>query len=263
MTLNFRTYSGYLTSFLRRLSVAARIPIVIKNWPEIYRNIFGGKPVSNIQLRNGFCIHGRASDQLWNHFNSIWFRDTYTTIGRIPRDGVVIDIGANIGFFSLYAVRAGSRVYAFEPFPETFAELLRNIDRSGVSNLVKAYPFAIGRMSGEVRLHIGESSTANSALRESSASVTVQQKTLQDVFEENSIEHCHFLKMDCEGSEFEILLNADRELLKRVEFIALEYHDHLTCHKHPALLEKLREAGFDAKIASQLGACGIIAGGRR
>jgi 31-O-methyltransferase len=51
---------------------------------------------------------------------------------------VILDVGANIGVFSLYAAKQGARVYAFEPMPSTFAVLELNVRLHGLETVVKA-----------------------------------------------------------------------------------------------------------------------------
>lgn len=54
--------------------------------------------------------------------------------------------------------------------------------------------------------------------------------TLKDIFNENHIEKCDILKMDCEGAEFEILYNASEDIFKKVKEIRLEYHNKENNH---------------------------------
>jgi len=67
---------------------------------------------------------------------------------------VFVDIGANIGFFTVIAARKGASVHAFEPDPMNYQRLLRNVKLNGFSRTqVKTYPCALGRESGHALLH--------------------------------------------------------------------------------------------------------------
>lgn len=52
----------------------------------------------------------------------------------------LIDVGASIGFFTIYAAKRGAKVYAFEPSTEVFDLLKRNVEVNGVSENVTLYP---------------------------------------------------------------------------------------------------------------------------
>src|SRR5260370_13720390 len=86
-------------------------------------------------------------------FTSIWYGHDYD-IPRMPiRAGdVVIDIGANYGFFSCYAASKGARVYAFEPNPMIFEKLQRNIAANHFESLITSRPCALSDYSVEARL---------------------------------------------------------------------------------------------------------------
>jgi tRNA G37 N-methylase Trm5 len=72
--------------------------------------------------------------------NGAWERDTVRLFERILRAGdVVVDIGAHVGYFTLIAARSvgpEGRVYAFEPDPENYALLVRNIELNGYQNIM-------------------------------------------------------------------------------------------------------------------------------
>ncbi|NJM41259.1 MAG: FkbM family methyltransferase [Anaerolineae bacterium] len=61
--------------------------------------------------------------------------------------------------------------------------------------------------------------------------------------------HCDFLKMDCEGGEFEILLNASCETLRNFSHICMEYHDGFTPYSHQDLAKHLAGCGFEVRTA--------------
>ena len=84
--------------------------------------------------------------------------------------------------------------------------------------------------------------------------------SLQTLFERYRIDRCDYLKLDCEGTEFEIILETDSSLLNRVQRIVLEYHDHLSIrYSHVDLLAKLKFLGFQAFNYNPNGSFGMIA----
>ena len=68
--------------------------------------------------------------------------------------------------------------------------------------------------------------------------------TLEEIFDREKIESCDLLKLDCEGAEYEILLNAPANVLRRVSRISLEYHLGMNSHQPAELSAFLRTQGF-------------------
>ena len=86
-------------------------------------------------------------------FGETWYNKDYD-IPHFPiRQGdVAIDIGANQGFFTCYAASKGAKVYAFEPFKDSFLTLTENLEINQLSSHVIARPWAIGGQNGSAKL---------------------------------------------------------------------------------------------------------------
>ncbi|MBW3577897.1 MAG: FkbM family methyltransferase [Actinobacteria bacterium] len=180
---------------------------------------------------------------LWNHFSDIWIHQSYHPVQPL-KGHVVVDIGANIGIFSLWAVRFGaSRIVAVEPHPTTFKLLEEYASGCPISSLC----CAITHDAGRVLLELGDSSTSHRVAQAgesglSASGIEVDAITLDQLFHMYGIVQCGLLKLDCEGSEYDILLSQP-ECLDVVDQIVLEYHPRSDCH--PQLLaQKLSERGF-------------------
>ncbi len=159
---------------------------------------------------------------------------------RLVASDVVIDIGAHIGAFSLLCHSLGSRgVFAFEPDPRNYARLNRNlsavkgiqVDSRAVfrsdcrdigTQLVHSGPHGVNTGGGNVIMGGLEFAPINQeawSLPEQTS--TVETIPLDDVL--RRFDRVALLKLDCEGSEFPILLTS-REL-GRVDEIVGEYHE--------------------------------------
>jgi FkbM family methyltransferase len=171
-------------------------------------------------------------------FGETWYAKDYD-LPHIPvkKDDVVLDLGANQGFFTCYAALKGARVFAFEPCKESFDTLLANVERNGFSHLVTSRPWAIGAADGCVELRCtdgigGGMNTTSPAFAAFAKGLgvrvlkteSVQCCTLAAVLKEFALEKIRLCKIDCEGSEFEILSSLDQELLQRIEAFVVEYH---------------------------------------
>lgn len=146
---------------------------------------------------------------------------------EVGPDDVVIDVGANIGAFSVLAARKATngRVIAFEPEPDNFALLCENLSRNGCENVTPVRA-AVTDRAGIVTLNLNADSGAGHSLHRdpSGRGVSVPAMTLADVFDAYAVELCDFLKLDCEGAEYDILYTLPRNLFGRVRRVALEYH---------------------------------------
>jgi FkbM family methyltransferase len=152
----------------------------------------------------------------------------------IRQGDVVIDIGANHGFYSLYAASQGARVYAFEPQRDTFELLCQNIRRNGLQERITPIPCAVAAEAGHTMLSVvaqlagGMSSIEPAFVHASGARVLetypVASIDLPGFLVNEAIDAVRCLKLDCEGSELAILRSlADRDW-QRMDGIAAEVH---------------------------------------
>jgi len=242
-----------------RIGIALSIPFSFKNWAAVYRNILGNLPISRLELRTGEIIRGREDTQLWNHFNDIWNKAAYTQRFAVPKGATVIDIGANVGIFALLAAKSARLVHAFEPEPRNCDLLKQNCH--GKSNII-IHNEAVGGTDGTAALSIGSTSVGFSLYGDTTQTCPVSVRTLSSVFSDYDIEYCDFLKLDCEGAEFPILLDSPPELFNKIGCLAMEYHEHLSRHTHEDIMSRLRILGFQSAVYHVSGAYGMIAAWR-
>ena len=213
-----------------------------------------------IELRDGTSLVGGPDEPLLRIFLEVWGWQTYNPPGfEIDQDDVVVDIGANVGVFSLFAARrTRNRVIAVEAYGPNFEFLVANMERNGATN-VSCHHLAIGNEIGPVSLFhssndgghlLFDHNAIEGRLTESS---TVDGTTLSSLLEENKIRRVSFLKLDCEGAEFPILLNAPGSTLQRIDRMAMEYHDEVTDHGHEELVDRLRCGGFEVSASPSKG----------
>ena len=187
--------------------------------------------------------YGSAASGLYR----IWGDCEY---GIRPKDvkkyRTVIDVGANIGLFSVFCglLNPECTIFCFEIDKENFEKLKQNIKNckvknvfpfnlavAGKSQLINYYP---GRDCSE--FSITKISFNDEDLKRSNGKPTVEEElnpvgkvkslTLNEIIEENNIKSVDFLKLDCEGAEFEILYATTEKNLKKIKMIGGEYHEH-------------------------------------
>lgn len=170
----------------------------------------------------------------------------------VPERPVVLDVGANAGYFSLFALSRfqGARVFAFEPMPANFRLLARHRDLNPGTSFT-CLPQAVAGEPGELVLAYDAAdafTTSATVFGEGSAQgdrLRVPAVTLSAVMREHALERCDLLKLDCEGAEFEILYRCPAEDLARIGRIAMEVHRGTGPDQHIDAVEKfLRSAGF-------------------
>ncbi|MCC6003941.1 MAG: FkbM family methyltransferase [Thermofilum sp.] len=156
---------------------------------------------------------------------------------NVEVDGkVVVDVGAGYGETALYFLKRGARyVIAVEPCPEVYGEMLENFKLNGVEGKVAPINAALSSTRGSASIECP------------SGKVTVGTITLGDIIDRFSLRG-GVLKMDCEGCEYDVILN-DYEHVRLFDEVYFEYHAHITKIPVRVLLEKLSE-DFKCEIVS-------------
>lgn len=233
------------------LSSIPTLLLGIVNWWALPLLLLGKRPF-RLQLRSGLQFYVRTLMDVWIIKETCLDND-YERVGTPLQDGWhIIDIGAGLGDFTVYAAAKcpNSTVLAFEPFPESFALLQENLVLNGITH-VRPFPAAVSAKTGELKLATTgaavQHTTSQTAV--SQAALTVPAISLADIFRQNHLQQCDFLKMDCEGGEFDILLNTPDNTLRKIRRICLEYHDDRTPYQHTELVDRLQMLGFVVETA--------------
>jgi len=178
----------------------------------------------SVELRDGTRIElsGHPHDVITLFV--IFVREDY---GRLAAPRTVVDVGANIGAFSLYAARAGAQtVLAYEPNAATFGCLLRNVAGNRLEGVIRPQRLAVAREAGASVRFPAAPSAYNRIGAESAPGgyECVATTSLARILERDAPQGIDLLKLDCEGAEYDILLG-NEAALARVGEIRMEYHD--------------------------------------
>lgn len=175
---------------------------------------------------------------------------------KLSPGDIVIDVGAHVGAVSIFLGKRfpDVRILAYEPCRNTFGVLQDNIRRNNVAN-VESFNLAISGNGRDLRLLVAphKSGMANAFVSEEVREKRVRDLgyrtevvasiTLDAVFRDNGIDRCAFMKLDCEGAEFEIV--EETRVLNLVDELALEIHaaaDENQIHKGPMIIRREFEA---------------------
>ncbi len=172
-----------------------------------------------------------------------------------PKNGdVILDVGAYIGTFSLNlgSKLKGAKIFAIEPCKDTFSYLKKNIKENALTN-VRAFETALSDRKGTTELYYGHDHWGHSITKAfSDRSVTVETDTLENFMRANGICRCDFMRFNCEGAEFRIILNTPRECLQKVKLMLVLYHtDFVTDHSESDLIDYLESCNFSVRVRNR------------
>lgn len=218
------------------MNLASKITAVASNRAMLstYIKWIGSRVITGKQPRMSLGKHGDASLGEWLSFSEYWsFQDIVPDrerlfverclAGRANQKSVAIDVGANIGAFTLLIADMGYTVHAFEPIPETFCRLKKNLKFNGRLANAHLNCLAIGEQQALVQFTIQENSPATNRMASPGEpsrghhayTQTVAAVSLDRYCAENGVEDIAFLKVDVEGMEPYVLKGARTLLLER------------------------------------------------
>jgi len=169
---------------------------------------------------------------------------------------IVIDVGAFVGDSAIYfALRGAKRIIAIEPHPGAFAEMLDNIKLNNLEDVIISINAGLASRPGKICIeNIGVEATGGTYHRPGDCPNAVPAVTLGELINRFSINvNNAVLKMDCEGCEFDIILN-DYEHVKLFKELIFEYHSYTVNKPVDELLNVLsRDYRCDIKGNKDLG----------
>jgi FkbM family methyltransferase len=205
--------------------------IAFHSYNEIYNNLmnFSYDSKKEILYVDGLKFHG-AKDN--GDIASIFIKNEYKSLPVKGR--VVIDIGANIADSSIFfAMQGAKRVIAIEPSRENFEIGIENAEENNFSD----------------RIHLiwasCTSSTFSDQNKDKDQTLAAPLTTIQDIVDNVDEEPPYILKVDCEGCEYEIILDCHDKTLRKFNYIQIEYH-----YGYRNLKEKLENSGFHVTLVS-------------
>jgi FkbM family methyltransferase len=242
----------------KKLRTAIR-PVYRRIRSPFKRSCFDSPSTLRIGSFAGFDVadrKGTADEKVISHSfdHDIYFSGVpeYKPAG----DHVIIDVGAHIGTFSLLAASKvpQGKVFAIEACEDSFNYLRINAALNKSANL-STHHLAMTDRKGTCRLYYDVENWGHSVVKDPSQhseTETVEGCTLADFLERNHVRECHFMKLNCEGAEFPILLNSPRDVLQRFHMILVLYHRDLWGANTPGdLLSHLDLCHFSSVLRNQ------------
>mgnify|MGYP001338680871 CR=1 FL=1 len=247
-----------MNDLFKKISIIAELKKQVINWEIPIFHYFGlRKKEDVVEFKNGTkCIIRDKSDSI--AFFEVFFLNTndYIDEFKIKERDVVVDIGAHVGYFSIHSAlnAKDGKVLAFEPYEESFEILMKNLKINQINNVIPQN-LGVGKKSGIGSLYLQKNlSIGNSIYKnaDSDSKVDIKIISLQDIIKNNHLQRINFLKLDCEGSEYEILLNIDQQTLQKIDRIVSEMHPKIKNFKIDDVKKFLMVHGFEVKIIHPL-----------
>jgi FkbM family methyltransferase len=143
--------------------------------------------------------------------------DLAAALAFCRRGAVAVDGGANVGAYTRILMERFESVHAFEPAPDTFAALSRNLEEWGAGKRVEAYPFALSDRKEQVT--IGTTPGRRSPSRRVMGAGDIPAIRIDDL----KLPELAFLKLDVEGYEERVLRGAERTLRRFRPVVMFEH----------------------------------------
>ena len=188
------------------------------------------------------CGNTRIKGDTFDNFYVVQelFADGVYSIHQKNKKVAVVDVGMNVGVASLYFAGQPqvSKVYAFEPFPETYQRALNNFQLNpDIKNKIVPHNAGVGGADAELEipLIVGESAVMSTSdffiqnmktdqTKTVKVGITDIKKILPEVFSNHPNESI-ILKLDCEGAEYDIIEQMHKTgMIKKISVIVIEWH---------------------------------------
>lgn len=166
---------------------------------------------------------------IFNGFYELGLTRSIVELGNIG--GVMVDVGANYGYFScLWAsLNSLNKVIAFEASPVNVDSLINNVRKNGLSEAITVVPTAAGKERGILKFDLNNESQQTGwgglTIANTPRSIEVEVDTLDSYAEIHNIIKINVLKIDTEGADTWVLYGAERLLKeKRICHIFFEHN---------------------------------------
>lgn len=174
-------------------------------------------------------------------FHEIYNLNDYENFVSLPKNGVVIDLGANIGIFTRKAESLDNRVISFEANPYYYECLRRNVKTGEIYNCLISND---STLDNDKNLWITNHFGGSTSYQSEGELVKVYSYSLNDLFETGLVNEVDFIKIDIEGSEREVLESLSDKNALKIKQYAIEWHNKIA----GKIIDNVEESDIDKKL---------------
>lgn len=199
----------------------------------------------NLRGEKRLMLRGGTFDK-WP-VSEIIVRDDYHLRTLLPTPKIIIDLGAGIGEFCLYAslLFPKVKIYAYEPDRETYQLLLQNLKTNKLAGHVYPFKLAVAKKNSPEQLYINQTKGYAKLINLYPRAQLLQTTSLDRIFSLNKIQTCDLLKIDIEGAEYAVLYSFSPALFKKIRHIHMECHNFAsTAYNSKSMQQFLENNGF-------------------
>ena len=193
-------------NWIRRARLRALLARRLENWDAVWSAYEGGSVVPVLRFRDGRRFHHGPRDAPVFLFLEIFANRCYSRLAPPRVDGAIVDIGANIGAFTLDAAARyrDAPIHAYEPDPVSREVLQRNVNANGLDRRVTIWPDAVAAADGTLEFHQSGASLESGSHAASGSTIRVPAVSLATVVSRLG-GAAGLMKIDAEGAEVEML----------------------------------------------------------
>jgi len=257
----YKLIKNWYDVILFRLGIKKKIKIILRDGREFAINNFNDyrkfwlEKVAKINVKTNekyieFPYDGKNIKMFYsfpvdtcNIVNEVFFDNVYKFLE--VKNKIVVDIGANVGDSAIYfALNGAKHVYAFEPYLFSYNLAVRNAKENNLGRKITIIRAGCGE-SNTIKLDSDYRNFGGSDISHTSKNgIKTKIYSLKQIVDKFKIKNNAVLKIDCEGCEYGVILNADKNTLKRFDRIQIEYH-----YGYKNLVKKLKDSGFEVKYS--------------
>jgi FkbM family methyltransferase len=188
----------------------------------------GGWKAPRVRARYGVRFECDLKDKVTREIYYTGFsnRDCRILKGLVKPGQVILDAGANVGYFSLLCakwLRGRGTVHSFEPFPETGQRFERNLELNpAIRQLVHIHRVALSDSTGTMGMTVPDEGNKGCNFLSSSGTVRVDATTLDSFCKEERLTRVDLVKVDVEGSELALVRGAEQSIRRFRPILMIE-----------------------------------------
>lgn len=226
---------------ISQIKLLLRLRKILSNWYLIIPDFLGYQTKDySIKFRDGTKLMVSPNDHAYRVIDEIWCKNAFSDYNFKEND-LIVDVGGYIGESAIYFSRfTKNKIYVLEPVKKNYNKILINIQMNNLRNIIP-FNLAMTADGRDVDMAIRTDDLISSHITDKSGKI--KSITLQKFIRENNISKIDLLKLDVEGSEYEIIMGLDNSDFDKINNIMMEIHKS-DIYSREELINFIRDKGY-------------------